>query len=226
MSRWRLKTVKTRPQVPWYSEEIALAKRRRPKAEKNKVACWSVSVQQMKNHATFIMNRARKEYYADFINENSTDQGRLFRATEKLLAPIDDLCFSEYNDNSLLDNDVGRFFFLKTDKIRKDHDATDIEPNELNRLLPVDPAVRTNYTASAYYAKKMSFSSYKGRLRKRAHSTPCLHRWLWTVKMSLYPSSPVWLTRLCLQVIFHLDGRMHLFYHSARNLAITTRCRI
>ena len=180
----------------------------------------------MKNHATFIMNRARKEYYADFINENSTDQGRLFRATEKLLAPIDDLCFSDYNDNSLLDNDVGRFFFLKTDKIRKDHDATGIEPNELKKLLPVDPAVRTNYTASAYYAKKMSFSSYKGRLRKRAHSTPCLHRWLWTVKMSLYLSSPVWLTRLCLQVIFHLDGRMHLFCHSARNLAITTRFRI
>ena len=95
----------------------------------------------MKYYATFIMNRARKEFYADFINENSTDQGRLFRATEKLLAPIDDLCYSEYNDNSLLDNDIGRFFFLKTDKIRKDLDATDIELNELNRLLPVDPAV-------------------------------------------------------------------------------------
>lgn len=66
-------------------------------------------------------------------NENGTDQGRLFRATEKLLAPIDDLCFSEYNDNSLLDNDIGRFFFLKTDKIRKGLDATDIEPNELSR---------------------------------------------------------------------------------------------
>ena len=87
------------------------------------------------------MNRARKEFYVDFINENSTDQGRLFRATEKLLVPIDDLCFSEYNDNSLLDNDIGRFYFLKTDKIRKDLDATDIEPNELNRLLPVDSAV-------------------------------------------------------------------------------------
>lgn len=32
-------------------------------------------------------------------------------------------------------------FFLKTDKIRKDLDATDIEPNELNRLIPIDPAV-------------------------------------------------------------------------------------
>ena len=41
----------------------------------------------------------------------------------------------------MLDNDIDRFYFLKTDKIRKDLDATDIEPNELNRLLPVDPAV-------------------------------------------------------------------------------------
>ena len=135
----KTKTVKTTPQVPWYSEEIALAKRRRQKAEKKPADLLLFN--KMKYNATFIMNRARKEFYADFINENGTDQGRLFRATEKLLAPIDDLCFSEYNDNSLLDNDIGRFFFLKTDKIRKDVDATDIEPNELNRLLPVDSAV-------------------------------------------------------------------------------------
>ena len=133
------KTVKTRPQVPWYSEEIGLAKRRRQKAE-NKPADLLL-FNKMKYHATFIMNRARKKFYADFINENGTDQGRLSRATEKLLAPIDDLCFSEYNDNSLLDNDIGRFFFLKTDKIRKGLDTTDIEPNELSRLLPVDSAV-------------------------------------------------------------------------------------
>ena len=135
----KTKTVKTRPQVPWYSEEIALAKRRRQKAEK-KPADLLLS-NKMKYHATFIMNRARKEFYADFINENGTFEGRLFRATEKLLAPIDDLCFSEYNDNSLLDNDIGRFFLLKTDKIHKDLDAADIEANELNRLLPVDSAI-------------------------------------------------------------------------------------
>jgi len=56
--------------------------------------------------------------------ENSTDQGRLFRATEKLLALRDDPCFSEYSDNSLLANDTGKFFFLKIDKIRNNATIT------------------------------------------------------------------------------------------------------
>ena len=45
------------------------------------------------------MNVARKEFYTDFIAENSSDQGKLFRAAKKLLAKKEVPSFPEYVDN-------------------------------------------------------------------------------------------------------------------------------
>ena len=39
----------------------------------------------MRNCATFLSNKARNDYYINFITENSTDQRRLFRASKSLL---------------------------------------------------------------------------------------------------------------------------------------------
>ena len=41
-----------------------------------------------------LMNAAKKTFYADFISENSTDQGKLFRAAKKLLSKKEKLCVS------------------------------------------------------------------------------------------------------------------------------------
>lgn len=35
----------------------------------------------LKNHVTYISNKARRDFYADFISENGGDQGSLFSAT-------------------------------------------------------------------------------------------------------------------------------------------------
>ena len=37
------------------------------------------------------MNHARQIFYTNFIDENSTDQGRLFQATKRLFARTDEL---------------------------------------------------------------------------------------------------------------------------------------
>ena len=37
------------------------------------------------NHVTYLMNRARREYYSTFMEKNSGDQGKLFGAAKVCL---------------------------------------------------------------------------------------------------------------------------------------------
>ena len=87
----KTKTVQARPKVPWYTSEIAEAKRRRRKAERK----WRrtrlqedlLAFKKLKNHVTYISTRAKRAFYSDFVNDNIEDQGKLFRATRSLLLP-------------------------------------------------------------------------------------------------------------------------------------------
>ena len=69
------------------------------------------------------MNASRKTFYADFVTENSTDQGKLFRAAKKLLSMKEELCFPNYSDKTILVNDTADFFVSKIDTIRSNIDA-------------------------------------------------------------------------------------------------------
>ena len=108
------KTVQARPKVPWYTNEIAEAKRRRRKAERKWRRTRSqedlLAFKKLKNHVTYIITRAKRAFYSDFVNDNSEDQGKLFRATRSLLLPRNELCFPEYTYNSILAKDIGRVF--------------------------------------------------------------------------------------------------------------------
>ena len=87
-----------------------------------------------KNHVTYLMNQARQVFYTKFIDENSVDQGRLFRATKRLLARTDDLSFPDYHEKTALANDINDFFVRKITRIRADIDATEVDdtvPTEL-----------------------------------------------------------------------------------------------
>ena len=69
------------------------------------------------------MNVGRKEFYTDFIAENSSDQGKLLRAAKKLLAKKEVQSFPECVDNSALVNDTGQYFIQKINTIRSSIDA-------------------------------------------------------------------------------------------------------
>ena len=69
------------------------------------------------------MNDARRIFYTDFIAENSADQGKLFRAAKKLLAKKEVPHFPEYCDNTVIANEIGRFFARKIDLIRSEINA-------------------------------------------------------------------------------------------------------
>lgn len=115
------------PSVPCYTGEIGAAKRLRRKKER----CWRRSglredfdaFKAQRNHVTFHMNAARKAFYTDFIMENASDQGRLFRAAKKLLSKKEAPSFPNYLDKTALTNGIGRFFIRKIKTIRLNIDA-------------------------------------------------------------------------------------------------------
>ena len=138
------KFIRTRSQVPWYNEEIAKAKKERRKAER----VWRRSghksdfaiFKKKKNHATYIINKARKAFYSAFIDSNSEDQGKVFRNMKKLLAPSQRLLFPDYDDHQSLVNDIGKFFCHKIHHIISALDSSEITLEE-KAIVPEDPLV-------------------------------------------------------------------------------------
>ena len=108
------KTITKRPTVPWFTNEVKSAKRDRRRAErkwrKTRLHSDFLVFKSRKNHATFVMKRARQKYYTGFIEENSHDQRKLFRSAKTLFAQENDLSFQGYGDSTVLANDIGNFF--------------------------------------------------------------------------------------------------------------------
>ena len=67
------------PYVPWMKDEIKLAKRQRRKAERKwrafKAPIDLLSYRTMRNRVTFLSNKARSDYFTDFITENRQTRG-------------------------------------------------------------------------------------------------------------------------------------------------------
>ena len=53
------------------------------------------------------MNKARKEFYANRIDENSHDKKKLCKEIKNLLVPKRDLSFPDYCDKRVLVDDMG-----------------------------------------------------------------------------------------------------------------------
>ena len=69
---------------------------------------------------TFLSNKARSDYYTNFITENSTDQRRLFRASKSLLNLLKGSGLPSSTNDYQLANDFGQFFAQKIADIRSD----------------------------------------------------------------------------------------------------------
>ena len=83
------KTIIKRPLVLWFTDDVKTVKRQRRIAEKKwrwtKLQCDFLAYKAKKNYLTFVMKRARRHFYTDFIAENKNDQGKLFRAAKVTL---------------------------------------------------------------------------------------------------------------------------------------------
>lgn len=144
----------TRPVVPWYNETIDNAKRERRKAErkwrKTKATDDLLDFKSKRNHMTYLMNKARREFYSEFMDENSTDQRKLFNAAKKLLGMKDELLFANHLDKTIVSNDIGRYFVRKVENIREEIDATPISQSDRD-LVPLDkPVTDANVTLRSF----------------------------------------------------------------------------
>ena len=96
--------------VPWYSSEINDAKRSRQKAERKwrrtRLPVDFADFKRKSNKVTNLMNETREEFYSKFIEDNRTDQRKLFCAAKKLLCASDVLNFPVYLVKTMLANSL------------------------------------------------------------------------------------------------------------------------
>ena len=64
------------------------------------------------------MNKARREFYTNFIEENSGDQKKLFAASNRLLNRGSADCLPPTIDRAQFAEDIGKFFVQKIVNIR------------------------------------------------------------------------------------------------------------
>jgi hypothetical protein len=78
-----------KPRVSWFNDTIKASKRKRRKYERvwraTDLESDKAAFNRARNHTNHMIEQAKRKYYTDFINENSTDQRRLFNAVNRLL---------------------------------------------------------------------------------------------------------------------------------------------
>ena len=77
------------------------AKKKKRKAERKwrttKLQSDLLQFKRKRAFCTFLMKKARSEYYSTFINDNSFDQRKLFKASKHLLHLKDDIQFPPHS---------------------------------------------------------------------------------------------------------------------------------
>ena len=71
---------------------------------------------------TFLMNKARQDYYSDLISNNSNDLNHLFKVSKNLLNIASTPVLPPHEDKQQLANEMGAFFIRKIANIRSDLD--------------------------------------------------------------------------------------------------------
>ena len=116
-------TIVSRPRVPWYNDEIRQAKRDRRKAEKKwrrtKLHTDLTEFKIKRSTVTNLLYEARREFYTDFIAENSHDQRKLFRASKRLFNCSRDDGLLPNLDATTFANNLGKYFVTKVQMIQQ-----------------------------------------------------------------------------------------------------------
>ena len=85
--------------------------------------------------------------YTHFVEENSSNQKKLFNAANKLLGECKQLRFPEHINKTVLANDIGRYFVCKIERIRTGIHSIHLHPQDQD-LAPPDRV--TNRTLNSF----------------------------------------------------------------------------
>ena len=106
--------------MPWFNHKIKDAIKARRRAERKwrySKSAQDLSVfKKKKNHAIYLMNQARCDYCTNHIQQNSSDQRKLFNVAKSLLCDTNTESFPRV-DTVQLANDFGNFFAQKIENI-------------------------------------------------------------------------------------------------------------
>ena len=120
------KKVLFQPKVPWINSDIIKAKSQLRKAERKwrTTRCQSDLnlFKKRRNYVTFLMNKARQDYYSDLISNNSNDLKHLFKVSKNLLNIASTPVLPPHEDKQQLANEMGAFFIRKIANIHSDLD--------------------------------------------------------------------------------------------------------
>ena len=72
----------------------------------------------IRNKTNNLMNEARKSFFKEFVEENSTDQRKLFSATKRLLGRENVVEYPQFDDKIALDNKFSDLFVQKIDNVQ------------------------------------------------------------------------------------------------------------
>ena len=120
------RTIVVRPRVPCYPDDIRQAgqvKKERRKAERkwrsSKLEFDLAVFKRKRSAVNNLLNKARREFYTNFIEENSGDQRRLFRASKRLLNMSRDDGLTPNLHAPTFVNDLGQYFVTKIETIQR-----------------------------------------------------------------------------------------------------------
>ena len=110
----RKEQIRARPSAPWMTDEVRYAKRKKRRAERRwrapKTPTNLALFRSQRNRVTYLMNKAREEYYRSFIDDISNDQRKLFKASKSLFNLAEGHTFPPCTDYQVLANEFGEFF--------------------------------------------------------------------------------------------------------------------
>lgn len=75
------------------------------------------------------MKEARCAYYKEFIDKNSSDQSKLFRASKSLLNLQADKSLPPHSDSYVLANEMGEYFVHKVVAFRSNQAGDAVSPS-------------------------------------------------------------------------------------------------
>ena len=124
MAPVRSTLITIRNNAPWYSDEIAIAKRLRRKLEqkwrRSRLECDRLEYIPQCGMVNQLLRSTKEAYYSKFIEENSTDSRKLFKSVNMLLNRNLDACYPAGKGDTDLAGAFADFFMQKIDRIRSE----------------------------------------------------------------------------------------------------------
>ena len=154
----------TRPRPPLFNDNIIQARRDRRKAErrwrKTRLPSDLVVFKVKRNYVVHLMNEAKCTHYRPFIDKNSSDQSKLFRASKSLLNLQEGKSLPPHTNAPVLANEMGEYFIHKVVAIRSKL-AGDAVPHAVSTECAPHGSSSTDVLLSEEAVRKMAVASMK-----------------------------------------------------------------